>query len=136
MDRKDLKNYKYNQQWIKDQMEYIEEQKTRVNKLGAVLSNMPIGSRKVQDSMAEKIAIILDGLNEILNNIVEEENKQKQIIKQLEEIEQPYRLILYKVYIQAKSLVVTAAEMNYNYEYMKKMHGISLSKFEEVTKSY
>ena len=54
MDRKDLKNYINNQEWIKGQMEYIEEQKAQVNKLVATLSDMPMGSREVQDSMAEK----------------------------------------------------------------------------------
>lgn len=40
-DRKDLKDYKYNQEWIKDQMEYLEEQGETINRLNSILSDMP-----------------------------------------------------------------------------------------------
>lgn len=40
------------------------------------------------------------------------------------------------MYIQGKSLVTVASEMNYSYEYMRKANGIALKKFEDVTKSY
>ena len=42
MDRRDLKNYRSNQEWIRSQMEYIEEQKELVNKLTTTLSEMPM----------------------------------------------------------------------------------------------
>jgi hypothetical protein len=41
MTREDLKNYKYTQAWIKDQMEYIEAQKEIINRLNSVLTDMP-----------------------------------------------------------------------------------------------
>lgn len=132
MTREDLKNYKYTQEWIKDGTEHIEEYKTSITNITSVLSDMPKGSRQVEDSIAEKIAILLDDVNDLLRVIVQEENKQKQIIEQLNKVEQPYRLILEKVYIQGKSLVTTASEMNYNYEYMRKMNGIALNKFDKI----
>lgn len=64
--------------------------------------------------------------------IVKEEKRQKEIIEQLDKVEQPYKLILEKVYIQGKSLVTVASEMNYNYEYMKRMNGIALNKFDNL----
>lgn len=39
--REDLKNYKYNQIWIKDRIEYIETQKETINRLNSILSDMP-----------------------------------------------------------------------------------------------
>ena len=66
MTREDLKNYKYNQEWIKGRLEYIEEYKTSIVNITAVLSDMPKGSKEVQDSMAEKVAILLDNINELL----------------------------------------------------------------------
>lgn len=136
MDRKDLKNYRNNQEWIRSQMEYIEEQKETVSKLTATLSDMPIGSRATQDSMAEKLVRIMDNFNALLGRIENEQKEQGEILKRLNEVEQPYKLILNKVYIEGKKLVKVADEMNYNYEYMKRMHGIALNKFDEVTKSY
>lgn len=136
MNRKYLKNYKNNQEWIKEQMEYIEQQKELVSKLTATLSDIPMGGKTVQDSMAEKLAKLMDNFNELLDKILKEQEQQKVILLKLNELEQPYKLILTKMYIEGKRLIKVADEMNYNYEYMKRMHGIALNKFDEVTKSY
>ena len=132
MTREDLKNYKYTQEWIKDRTEHIEEYKTSITNITSVLSDMPKGSRQVEDSIAEKIAILLDDVNDILKVILQEEKKQKEIIEQLNKVEQPYRLVLEKYYIQGKKLVTVASEMNYNYEYTKKINQIALKKFEKI----
>ena len=131
MTRDDLKEYKYNQEWIKGRLEYIEEYRTSITNITSILSDMPKGSREVQDSMAEKIAILLDNINELMSKIIKVQDRQKEILEQLDRVEQPYRLILEKEYIQGKTLVTVASEMNYNYEYMKKMNGIALNKFDE-----
>lgn len=64
--------------------------------------------------------------------IVEEEKKLKEIVNEVNKIEYPYKNILFKVYIQGKSLVTTASEMNYSYEHMKHMNKIALNKFDKV----
>lgn len=64
--------------------------------------------------------------------IISEEEKQKKIVEQINKIEFPYRNILFKVYIQGKSLVTVASEMNYSYERIKHINGIALLKFDEV----
>lgn len=132
MTREDLRDYKNNQLWIEGRLEYIEEYKTNITNITAVLSDMPKGSKKVQDSMAEKIAKLLDNMNELLEKVIKENEKQKLILEQLDKVEQPYKLILEKVYIQGKTLVTTASEMDYSYEHMKHMNGIALLKFDEV----
>jgi hypothetical protein len=132
MDRKDLKNYRYTQEWIKGRMEYIEEQKAQVNKLTATLSDMPMGSKAVPHSMAEKLVKLMDCFNEILDKILIEQEKQQNILECLESIEQPYGLILFKIYIEGKTLVKVADEMKYSYEWMKHMHGVALNKFDMV----
>lgn len=131
MNREDLKNYKYNQIWIKDQMEYIETQKETINRLNSVLSDMPKGSKQVYDNEAENLAKLIDMFNELMQKIIEEKESQNKIVEQVNKIEFPYRNILYKVYIQGKSLVTVASEMNYSYERMKHMNGIALLKFDE-----
>lgn len=81
--------------------------------------------------MAEKITNLLDYNNEIINEIAELQNQQKLIMMQLRKVKQPYRNILYKAYIKGESLVDVASEMKYNYEYMKRMHGIALNIFDK-----
>ena len=132
MTREDLKNYKYNQKWIKERLEYIEELKENVTRVTSTLSGMPKANRKVEDSMAEKIAILIDSLNEMLEKIVEADKKQKMIIEELDKVEQPYKLILEKVYIQGKSLVTVASEMNYSYIDICRKHGIALKKIDKL----
>ena len=132
MTREDLKNYKYNQEWIKGRLEYIEEYKASIVNITSVLSDMPKGSKEVQDSMAEKVAILLDNINELLEKVVKEQEIQKQILKQLDYIEQPYRAILEKHYINGDKLVQVACDLKYNYEYIKKANSIGLRKFDEI----
>ena len=75
---------------------------------------------------------MLDNVNELLEKINKENDKQKAILEQLDKVVQPYRLILEKYYIQGKKLVTVASEMNYNYEYTKKINQIALKKFEQI----
>lgn len=136
MNREDLKNYKYNQIWIKDHIEYVEAQKQTINRLTSILSDMPKGSKIVYDTEAEKLAELEDMFNELMNIILEEEKKQKRLVEIVSKMEFPYRNILYKEYIQGKSLVTVASEMHYNYEYTKRLNGEALNKFDEATKCY
>lgn len=41
MTRENLKDYKYNQEWIKERLEYIEEYKTSITNITTILSDMP-----------------------------------------------------------------------------------------------
>lgn len=132
MNRKDLMEYKYNQIWIEGRLEYIENYKASIIKTTAVLSDMPKGSKEVQDSMAEKLTKLMDNIDILLKKISEENEKQKQILEQLEKVDQPYKLILEKVYIQGKTLVTVASEMNYSYEDICRKHGKALKLFDEI----
>ena len=42
MNRKDLKDYRYNQIWIEGRLEYIESYKASITKVTTVLSDMPL----------------------------------------------------------------------------------------------
>ena len=132
MNREELKNYKYNQIWIKDQMNYIEAQKETINRLNSTLSDMPKGSKKVNDTEAESISKLMDSFNEMTKIIIQEEEKQKKIVERINKIEFPYRNILFKVSIQGKSLVTVASELNYSYVHVCREHGIALNKFDEM----
>lgn len=132
MNREDLKNYRYNQQWINGRIEYIESYKSTINKLTSIISGIPKGSRQVQDTEAEKVVQLTDAVNELLDKILEENKKQKGILQQLDKVEQPYKLILELVYIQGKTLVTVASEMGYTYRDITRKHGIALNKFDEL----
>lgn len=132
MNRQDLKQYKYTQEWIKDRTEYIEQYKSTIDNISSILSDMPKGSPTIQDKFAEKIVTLEDFINQLLDLVNKENEQQLKILIQLNEVEQPYRLILDKVYIQGKTLVTVASEMKYDYKYICSQHGIALDKFDEI----
>lgn len=133
MTREDLRDYKSNQIWIKEQMEYIEGQRETINRLNSILSDMPKGSKKIYDTEAENIAKLEDCFNELTSIIIKEEQKQKKIVDIVNDMNYPYKNILFKVYIRGKTLVTTASEMGYDYKYMCKIHGIALNEFDNTT---
>lgn len=134
MNREDLKNYKYNQIWIKDQTEYIETQKETINRLTAILSDMPKESRQVYDAEAEKIAKLEDCFSGLMDKIIKEEETQEQIVEAINNMQYPFKNILFKVYIQGKSLVTVASEMDYDYKHMCYKHGLALNEFDKLDK--
>ena len=71
--------------------------------------------------------------NDLMNKVLEEEEKQRKIVEKVESLDFPYRNILYKVYVQGKTLVKVADEMGYSYVQICRNHGIALNKFDEIT---
>lgn len=131
MKRSDLKNFRATQEWIKGRIEYIEEYKSSINRLNSILSDMPKGTTEIQDKEAEKIVNLMDCIDELLNKIREINEKQNMIVNQLDKIKQPYRNILYKRYVQGKSLSEIATEMHYEYDYIRKLLSIALNIFDK-----
>ncbi len=76
----------------------------------------------------------MDCFNEMMDKVLEEEKKQKEIVEQVQRLEFPYSLILDKVYIQGKRLVKVADEMGYDYKHMCYKHKIALKKFDDLDK--
>lgn len=72
----------------------------------------------------------------MIKKMEKQNEKQKQILEQIDRVEEPYRIILEKHYIQGKSLVQVACEMKYSYEHTKHMHGIALLKFDKKEEKY
>ena len=129
MTREDLKKYRENKLWIDSQMELYKEMKQRAEGLKAVvLDGMP----KAKNKPNYAIENLIDKYDYIIKILTEEQEKLNQITLQLKEVEESYRTILTKYYVQGKTLVRVADEMNYNYEYVKRMNGIALNKFDEL----
>ena len=74
----------------------------------------------------------MDKFNDLLRVIIDEGENQDRIVQQIDKMEFPYKNILFKVYIQGKSLVTVASEMNYSYIDLCRKHGTALNKFDEL----
>ena len=129
MTREDLKKYKGNKLWIDNQIELYKEMKQRAEDLQAVvLDGMP----KAKNKPNYAIENLIDKYDFILNELAKEQEKQIEILMQLRKVENPFRRLLFKYYIQGKTFVKVADEMNYSYDRVKHVHKIALKKFDEA----
>lgn len=129
MTREELKKYKGNKLWIDDQIELYKEMKQRAEDLQAVvLDGMP----KAKNKPNYAIENLIDKYDFILNELAKEQEKQIEILMQLRKVENPFRRLLFKYYIQGKTFVKVADEMNYSYDRVKHVHKIALKKFDEA----
>lgn len=131
MTREDLKEYRYAQKWIKEQIDKYIEQRTMVYNITQTLDGMP----KAQNKPSYALEELMDKYDEIINILLRDQEKQNQIILQLREVEEPYRNILHDKYILGKSLETIASEMPRAYENVCRMHGVALNKFDELDES-
>ena len=125
MNREDLKNYKYNQKWIKRQLEKYEEQKAIVYGITQNLDGMPKAKNKPNYSLEN----LMDQYDKILEILEKDQGKQNEIILQIRRLEEPYKTILTDKYILGMSLEEISVEIGYAYENVCRMHGTALNKF-------
>lgn len=130
--KEELKAYIYDKTFIEERIQDIEERKTLLGKITATITDMPGAKSVVQDKLAEGIASIMDLTTDLENLIEDLKQKQIKIEDKIKELEQPYRNILYMMYIKGYSLVTVASNMNYNYKYMCTMHGDALKRYAEL----
>lgn len=128
MNREDLKNYKYNQNWIKRQLENYEEQKTIVYNITQSLDGMPKAKNKPNYGLEN----LMDQYDKILKILEKDQERQNEILLQIRKIEEPYRTILTDKYILGMSLEEISVEIGYAYENVCRMHGTALNKFDDL----
>lgn len=128
MNREDLKNYKYNKNWIKRQLENYEEQKTIVYNITQSLDGMPKAKNKPNYGLEN----LMDQYDKILKILEKDQERQNEILLQIRKIEEPYRTILTDKYILGMSLEEISVEIGYAYENVCRMHGTALNKFDDL----
>lgn len=86
--------------------------------------------------MAESLVEILDLTNEVEKDLRELKEKQIKIELKIDQLEQPYKNILYFRYIKGYNLTEVSNEIEEEYDYTRKLHGIALIKYTKVGKAY
>ena len=129
--REDLKKYKYNQKYIKRQLEDYEEKLETVQKLTASYSDMP----KAQNKPNYTIENLMDKYNEIIEILNKDQERQNEIIFHIRRLEEPFKTILTDRYIYDMSLEETSVDIGYAYENTCRLHGKALNMFDELDKS-
>lgn len=130
--KQELKDYIYNRKWIEERIEDIKERRCLLEKITTTISDTPKGSPKVTDTNIESLANILDDTKDIEKYIKDLKEKQVQIEEKIDKIEQPFRNILYFRYIKGYNLTEVSNEIEEEYDYTRKLHGIALIKYAEI----
>lgn len=130
--KRELKDYIYDKKWVKERIEDIKERRSMLDKITSTLSDMPKGTPKAQDRQAEALVQILDLTQEMEDYL--KKMKQKQIIieNKIDKLEQPYKNILYFRYIKGYNLTEVSNEVDEEYDYTRKLHGIALVRYARI----
>ena len=114
----------------------IEQKEEELERLKSSLESISTGtdSERVQttprDKVLEDVPQMVDLKREIESDIKELLILKNKIINEIQSMDNPvYINILYKRYVQYKSLEEIAVEMSYSYRQIKRLHGISLQGF-------
>ncbi len=134
MNRKELFEYKDNKEWVKNRKSRIEEEYESIQKMIATYGDNSRGSSSIQDRLAENLAILLDKKKETLDFAIKLEQDLIDIDNVLLKIDQPYRNILTSLYIDGKTLVDVASDMNYGYREMTRKKGLALKIYDDLCK--
>ena len=129
-----LINFSINQKWTKARVKFLEEQIETIGRLNNVLSDMPKGSRKVQDSEAESLIKLLDQIKELKKEIEENAiNMETEIKEKLKQLEPKHGLLLYHHYILGDSIKYIAKEILHNEKkYTYKLKDKALEEFDKL----
>lgn len=130
--KKELNSYIDDSEMIEKLEEKILYYETKITSCTKEISNMPKGSPKVRDKMAEYIAILEDLKAEKVAQLIEYEKKKHYIENIILQLDQPYKLLLYTAYVEDKSLTETAVVIKYDYKYTCKLHGIALAEYLKI----
>lgn len=117
----------------------IEQKEEELERLKASLESISTGTdgERVQttprDRLSEEVPIIADLEEEINSDLGALLMLRNKIINEIHSMDNPvYMDILYKRYVQYKSLEEIAVEMSYSYRWIKHLHGIALQEFKKV----
>lgn len=116
----------------------IEQKKERINEIrysASTAQAIRFDVEKLQggkhiDKIADAVSQIVDMEKEVESEIVNLIFKQHEIIKQIQQLDNcNYIKLLYKRYVECKTLQVAAEEMNYSYQYILELHKKALVAF-------
>ena len=118
---------------INQRIEQAEDLKRRAFSLGSPeIKADPVQSSPNQDQLAEAVSRYVDMENKINDMIDRFVAMKDKIIGEIQQVEDPrYCELLYKRYVEYKSISEIADEMHYGYEHTCRLHGRALQAFDK-----
>ena len=132
--KEELGQYLQDKKLLQEKELDLEELIARATKVTTEMSDMPKGSPKVEDRMAELTAQIVDLKNQKYDQIIKMYKTKKEIEDQIDLLKQPYKNILYYKYIKGEKLEKISLEIGYNYKWTCELHGEALLLYKQLDK--
>ena len=117
--KEELGQYLQDKKLLQEKELDLEELITRATKVTTEMSDIPKGSPKVEDRMAELTAQIVDLKNQKYDQIIKMYKTKKEIEDKIDLLKQPYKNILYYKYIKGEKLEKISLEIGYNYKWLR-----------------
>lgn len=132
--KQELREYRDNIKYIEEKQNDAEELKTRIEKMTTNITGMP--NAKGENLDKANLEESLDRIKEIEKNCkikLEELLIKKFIVEnKIEQLEQPFKSILYLRYIRGNTLNKVSDDLGYSYDHICKLHGKALKKYAEI----
>ena len=129
--KEELLQYKYAREKVDETLEEYQKYKDRAEKMTSIISDMPRGTSS-SDKVADNAVKMADLSAEYEKRWLEAENKKLEIEKNIDLVEEPYRILLHKRYVEGKTLEEISTLMNYSFDRVRHMHGEALLKYEKL----
>lgn len=119
---------------INQDLERLEDMKTNACSTGGIdYSAERVQTSPSGDSLCKAVTNYVAFNDEINAEIDRFSDAKEQIIKQIRGLHNArYSQVLFKVYVQFKSLKVASGEMGMSYQYVRNLHKKALTRFEET----
>ena len=126
--KEELNQYKYARKKVDETLEEYQKYKDRAEKMTSIISDMPRGTNNC-DKVADNATIMADLSKEYERRWVDAEKEKLRIEQNIDNVEEPYRTILHKRYIEELNFEKIADCMGYTYSAITKMHGKALYQY-------
>lgn len=113
----------------------VQQLETQVCNISILNDGDRVQTSGSKDRLGDSVAKLVDLRNELSEMINSYITKRCEIIKTIESVPQTnYYEVLFKKYVEGKSLEQICCEMNYSMQHIKRIHGFALNKIKEIKK--
>lgn len=132
--KQELREYRDNIKYIEEKQNDAEELKTRIEKMTSNITGMPNakGDNLDKANLEESLDRIKEIEKDCKSKLEELLLKKFAVENKIEQLEQPYKSILYLRYIRGNTLFKVSDEMGYSYVHICRMHGDALKFYSEL----
>lgn len=132
--KQELREYRDNIKYIEEKQNDSEELRTRIENISSKISGMP--NAKGENPEKAPFEESLDKIKQIeidCNKKLKELLLKKFVVEnKIEQLEQPYKSILYLKYIRGINLYKVSEGLNYSYIHIKRMHIEAIEKYAKL----